>query len=158
MAAFYHAADSSESPDSVTQQGPWVDDIRIFKYITPGEVTVYGYFTYADEHDVMVPAPLAMAYLYDLASMGETVVAGPVYTDQSGYFQFPPVVNWNYSENHRLNLYVAWQARTLDSVTATHQVRNLAGNLYQYYSDVVANASDGSVNINGPVPSDMPER
>lgn len=145
------------SDSSVTYQGPWVDDIRIFKY-TPGEVTVYGYFTYPDENNATVPAPLAMAYLYDQGSYGIELIAGPIYTDQNGYFQFPPVINWNYFENRRLNLYVVWEPRTIDSPSATHEVRNLAGTVYQFFSAIVVNAPDGAVNINGPVPITMPER
>ena len=144
---------------SVTYQGPWVDDIRILKYVnSPGQVTAYGYFTYANEYGTIVPAPLALTYLYDQGTMGiDTLVAGPIYTDQNGYFQFPPITNWNYNENRRLNLYVVWQARTFDSLTATHQVRNLAGNLYQYFGVPVMSVADGSVDLSGQIPGNYPD-
>ena len=137
------------SDSSVTYDGPWVDDVRIWKFV-PGEVTASGTFHYYDRQDSYVPARFTSALLYDADPGGVDDLLASTTTDGNGFFQFPPLLNWDSDDSsqdpfaRRLDLYVVWETDSNDG-PSRRKVTSLLGTLSQWGSGVHTNASDGAV-------------
>ncbi len=148
---------------SVGGLGPYLDDIRIFKYLGPGQISVHGVFSYTDERNQIVPGTNVMAYLYDKSLLDDGDVYyldGPVYTSSSdGSFSFQAVTNWNSTENRPLNPYVIFSAYVRNSTTSTNQVLDGNSNNYLFKTDPYYNAPDGSIDLSKTVagPATTPE-
>jgi len=160
------------SDDTVTKDGPWVDDITIWKYI-PGRVTVRGSFYYYDRDDQVVPARFTRVYLYDYDDDGNpgldpTIpdtnddLLGVVTTDRNGRLQIPDIRNWDADDSgtntttRRLDLYVILETDVQDSQTARRRVTNFGGWAYRWITaDIRTNVSDGYVDFYGyTIPND----
>jgi hypothetical protein len=148
------------SDESVTYDGPWVDSIRVWKFV-PGQISAQGAFTYFDRNNISRPARFMKVYLYDDDTSSPDDLIAITNTDTNGYFSFSPVRNWDVDESNsntstgRLDLYVIWQAFYDDSATSTHQVTDANGVLYNWYSNVAANAGDGTINFSSFIPGDQ---
>jgi hypothetical protein len=141
---------------SVTYQGSWVDDIRIWKYV-PGQITVTGSFHYFDRNDFYLPARLVKVYLYDQDVDGtDDLVAGPVTTQADGSFQFPTIRNWDVDDSdpdQRLDLYVVWETDSTDTANAQRRVTNFGDWAYKWRSETRSNISDGSAQFHYDIPN-----
>ncbi len=136
---------------SVTYQGPWVDDIEIWKY-APSYVTAQGTFSYYDrDGTTLLPARFMTVYLYDSNPGGvDELLATTIAT--SGYFQFTPIMNWEADGTNR-DLYVVWETTANDGPTGTlRRVLDLGNQPYRYYSFVYMNAPDGTVDFSSFLP------
>ncbi len=115
------------SDSTVTRDGPWVDDITIWKYI-PGQVTARGSFHHYNRNDQWVPARFTKVYLYDddgnPGPDGSDDLLAVTTTDGNGEFQFPALRNWDVDDSssstygRRLDLYVVWETDVWDSQVA----------------------------------------
>ncbi len=139
---------------SVTYQGPWVDDISIFKYI-PGEVTAYGWVDYFDRNDARSDVRYATVHLYD-QSTNATDLLVTLNTQQDGYFQFPALRNWEWWDpgdpNHMLDLYIVVEAIYNDSGSSVHQVTYFSGDTYKWRRPTSGNVPDGIVDLSYDIP------
>jgi hypothetical protein len=145
---------------SVTYQGPWVDDIRVWKYV-PGQVTVQGYIHYYDRTGARVPVQYATIHLWDANSNGvDYELAYPTTTDQYGRFEFPTTRNWEYWDSgdpdHALDLYIVVEAIYNDSGSSTHRVTNIPGDTYQWRRGTSNNVPDGIVDLSYDIPNNDP--
>jgi hypothetical protein len=115
------------SNGSVTYQGPWLDDIKLWKFV-PGQVTVQGSLTYADRAGHSQLARLMKAYLYDADPGGTDDRLAETTTLGDGTFAFPAIRNWDIdnpdptSTTGRIDLYVAWETEYDDGATARRRV------------------------------------
>jgi len=152
------------SNSSVTRDGPWVDDITIWKYI-PGQVTARGSFYYYDRNNQVVPARFTKVYLYDddgdPGPDGSDDVLAEITTDGNGQFQFPALRNWDVDDSstnpavRRLDLYVIWETDAWDSQTARRRVTTFGNGAYRWRTgDIRTNASDGYADFYGYTISD----
>ena len=151
------------SDSSLQYKGPWVDDIVIRKYV-PGQVTAQGVFSYTDRDGVTLrSARFTKVYLYDWDADGNhDLLAGPIVTDGNGFFQFPPVANWDTDDsdpdpnNRRLDLFVIWETDVDDSATARRRVTNFNNQVYRWYSFTSTNSSGGIVDFSSFLPAGFP--
>jgi len=60
---------------------------------SPGTITVCGYWYYEDPNGNYVPIKNALVILYDDDPLGVTTELARTYTDDSGYYEFPPIEN-----------------------------------------------------------------
>ncbi len=144
---------------SFTAQGPWVDDIEIWKY-APSYVTVQGAFYYADrDGQTTPPARFMTAYLYDSNPGGVDELLATTTTNSNGYFQFPPVLNWEANGSNR-DLYVVWETAYNDPnnsyVNPTRRMTDFGNNSYRYFSFVYTDAPDGTVDFSSVLPAGFP--
>jgi hypothetical protein len=145
---------------SVTYQGPWVDDIRVWKYV-PGQVTVQGYVHYYDRTGTRVPAQYATIHLWDANTNGvDYELTYPITTTQNGFFQFPTTRNWEYWDSgdpdHALDLYIVVEATYNDSGSSTHRVTYFSGDTHKWRRGTSNNVPDGIVNLNYDIPLNDP--
>ncbi|MBI4789943.1 MAG: hypothetical protein HY782_23160 [Chloroflexi bacterium] len=120
-----------------TYQGPWVDDVYVWKFI-PGQITVQGTFSYFErDNTTLQPARLLTAYLYDSNPSGIDELVATTTTSSNGYFQFPSVRNWE-DDNTTRDLYVTWETAYNDSggtyANPTRRVTDFGNNAYRYDS------------------------
>jgi hypothetical protein len=140
------------SDGSVTRDGPYVDDIVIWKYV-PGQVVARGTFAYADRAGQSQPARFMKVYLYDADPGGTDDLLAQTTTDTNGYFEFPAIRNWDTdvtgqtSATGRLDLYVVWETDFNDSASARRRVTNFNDGTYRYYSATQTDASDGTADF-----------
>jgi hypothetical protein len=153
------------SDASVTRDGPYVDDVYIWKYV-PGEVEVRGSFAYADRAGQSQPARYMKVYLYDADPGGTDDLLAETIVGSTGTFVFLPLRNWDVdggigqtSTTGRLDLYVVWETDFNDSASARRRVTNFSDGTYRYYSAVQADASDGTADfLNYFVPPNDPQQ
>ncbi len=144
---------------SVTAQGPWVDDIELWKYV-PTYVTAKGTFSYYDrDGTTLKPARFMTAYLYDSNPGGVDELLATTATNASGYFQFPPIMNWEANGSNR-DLYVVWETAYNDPsnsyVNPTRRVTDFGNNAYRYYSFVCTDCPDGIADFSSYLPTNFP--
>ncbi|OGO28847.1 MAG: hypothetical protein A2Z16_11150 [Chloroflexi bacterium RBG_16_54_18] len=73
------------SDSSNVDDGAFVDDIYLWKYVPPGPLEVHGYWYYLDKNLVDQPVPYGRVELYDVDPSGDTLLA-TTYTDPYGYY------------------------------------------------------------------------
>lgn len=148
------------SDNIVTRQGPWIDDISIWKFV-PGEVTVQGSLHYYDRDDLYTPARSMKVYLYDDDGdpgfdESDDLLMTTVTSDQ-GIFQFSPQLNWDQDDtsatptDRNLDLYVIWET---DDPTSGQRVTNFNDWAYKFNSVTQVDVADGTANFNYFVPND----
>lgn len=103
---------------SVQYEGPWVDDITISKE-APGYVNVYGTLTYKGRDNLSKPAANTLVKLMEDDPSGIDDVLGGTFTNDAGYYSFPPVLNWDSdgdadTSNRNLDLYVVFESSNAD--------------------------------------------
>ncbi len=133
-----------------TYQGPWVDDISIWKNV-PGQVTGLGSTYYYNRNNVRVPTRYATVHLFDHNTNGSDYELATAYTDQNGYFQFPTIRNWEYWDSgdpdHTLDLYIKIEAFYYDSGSTFHRVTYFSGDTYKWAGQINANVPDGNLDL-----------
>lgn len=147
------------SDSTVTYDGPYVDDIYLWKYV-PGEVSVRGSFAYTDRAGQSQPARYMKAYLYDADPGGTDDLLAETIVGSTGTFVFPTIRNWDVdggigqtSTTGRLDLYVVWGTDYVDSTTARRRVTRFNDQVYQWNSGVAqVDIPDGEANFNYFVP------
>lgn len=134
------------SNSSVTRDGPWVDDITIWKYV-PGQVTAYGRFYYYDRSGQLLPARYTRVYLYDADPSGGDDLLGSGTTDENGFWRIGPITNWDTDASGALDLYAVFETDVNDSDTARRRVTNFGGWAYKWRIPTKDNVSSGNVNL-----------
>ncbi len=139
------------SDSSVRYQGPWVDDISIFKLV-PGQVTAQGWANYYNRNDARSAARFATVHLFDHNTNGtDYELAYPTNTDQNGLFQFPSLRNWEYWDggdpNHMLDLYIAVEAAYTETTGTVNKATYISGDTYKWTRQRYDNVPDGTVDL-----------
>lgn len=143
---------------SVTYDGPWVDDICLWKFM-PGQVTARGSFHYYDRNNNWVPARFTRVYLYDEDPGGSDDLLTQTTTDANGFFQFLPVCDWDVDDSspspydRRLDLYVVWETSADDSPTSRRRVTNFGDWAYKWRSATRTDVSDEMVEFHNYIPA-----
>ncbi|MCD4738792.1 MAG: hypothetical protein K8R89_05990, partial [Anaerolineae bacterium] len=148
------------SDNIVTKQGPWVDDVYVWKFV-PGEVTVQGSLHYYDRDNQYTPARSMKVYLYDddgdPGSDGSDDLLTMTVNSAQGTFQFAPQLNWDEddtsatSTDRNLDLYVVWET---DDPASGQRVTNFDDRAYKFASPTQVDVADGTTNFNYYVPND----
>ncbi len=139
-----------------TGQGPWVDDIAVWKFV-PGEVTVQGSLYYYDRDDQYTPAHSMKVRLYDdddppgLDGNDDLLAITVVRAD--GTFQFSPRLNWDDDDtgNQVLDLYVTWET---DDPVSGQRVTNFEDLAYKFYSSTRTDVADETIDFNSYIPNE----
>jgi len=134
------------SNSSVTRDGPWVDDITIWKYV-PGQVTAYGRFYFYDRNGHLAPARYTRVYLYDADPSGGDDLLGLGATDGNGFWQIGPITNWDADASGALDLYAVFETDVNDSDTARRRVTNFGDWAYKWQIPTKENVATGSVDL-----------
>lgn len=134
------------SDGSVTKDGPWVDDITIWKYV-PGQVTAYGTFSYYDRNSQLSPARYTRVYLYDADPSGGDDLLGLGTTDENGFWQIGPITNWDTDASGALDLYAVFETDVNDSNTTRRRVTNFGGWAYKWQIPTKDNVASGNVDL-----------
>jgi hypothetical protein len=145
---------------AVTYDGPYVDDIYLWKYV-PGEVSVRGSFAYADRAGQSQPARYMKAYLYDADPGGADDLLDETIVGSTGTFVFLTLRNWDVdgganqtSTTGHLDLYIVWETEYLDSATARRRVTRFNDQAYQWNSGAPqTDIADGTADFNYQVPA-----
>jgi hypothetical protein len=146
------------SDGSVTRDGPYIDDVVVWKYV-PGQVVARGTFSFADRDGQTRPARFMKVYLYDADPGGTDDQLAQATTDVNGYFEFPALRNWDTdvsgqtSTTGRLDLYLLWETDYNDSATARRRVTRFNDQVYQWSSGAPqTDIPDGMTDFNYTVP------
>ncbi len=87
---FRFTSDSSNYDD-----GAFVDDIYLWKYVPPGPLEVHGYWYYRDKNLVDRPVPYGRVELYDVDPSGDTLAGDNLHRFRTGITQRPsPITTW----------------------------------------------------------------
>ncbi len=140
------------SDSSITRPGPWVDDIRVWKYVP---VTIQGSLHYYDRNGLLVPARYTRVHLYDADSSDADDLLGETTTDANGFWQFGPLRNWDDDDSDpdsRLDLYVTFETDVYDSGQARRRVTDYSGATHGWRTATYWNVAgqDGIVDV-GPL-------
>jgi len=136
------------SDSSITRDGPWIDDIAIWKYV-PGQVTAHGSFHYYDRDDNQVPARYTRVYLYDADSSGGDDLLGSTTTEADGSWEIGPLSNWDEDDPGFLDLYAVFETDVEDSAAAHRQATNFDSWAYKWQIPTQDNVADGTVDLGG---------
>ncbi|MBN2006569.1 MAG: hypothetical protein JXA21_24670 [Anaerolineae bacterium] len=147
------------SDANITRQGPWIDEIGIWKFV-PGEITAQGSLHFYDRVNSYEPAPALRVYLYE-----DDGVAGPdgkddllsaTRTNAQGGFTFTPQVNWDADANaepieqRALDLYVVWEA---NDPSSGQRITDFDDWGYQFRSETVTDAPAGALAFDYYIPN-----
>lgn len=130
----------------ITKEGPWVDDITIWKYVA-GQVTPQGWFYFYDRDDNQTPARHTRVHIYDADPGGEDDLLDSTTTDANGFWQVGPLDNWDDDDPGPLDLYAVFETDIEDSDTARRRVTNFGSWAYKWQIPTQDNVPDGMVDL-----------
>jgi len=137
------------SDSSITRPGPWVDDVRVWKYVP---VTIQGSLHYYDRNGLLVPARYTRVHLYDADSSDADDLLGETTTDANGFWRFGPLRNWDDDDSDpdsRLDLYFTFETDVYDSGQARRRVTDYSGATHGWRTATYWNVAgqDGIVDV-----------
>ncbi len=127
-----------------------LSDIQFIEKKSPGNIIVYGYWYYEDSNGVYQPIRNALVVLYDDDLLGTTELAR-TYTDDSGYYEFPPIVNDDGAFEDGYDIWVAVYCEN-----AIVKVTDGSPNAYWGRTDKIENVPDGYIDMGSWVMIDNP--
>ncbi len=155
------------SNGSSTWDGPWVDRVRVWKYV-PGQVTACGHFYYPDRDGQVWPAPHTRVRLYDADPGGTDDLLGEATANADGFWQIGPLRNWDDDDSstnpseRRLDLYAVFQTDVYDRAWGRWRTINYVGTPYGWWIPpgyYQYNVGDGTADLGAwMVPSDAADR
>ncbi len=132
---------------SITYDGPWVDNITLWKRFV-GDVTASGYLYYYDRNNNRVPARFTRVHLYDADPDGSDDLLGSTTTDANGQWSIGPILNRDDPDEFTLDLYAIFELGVADSPSSHRRVTNFGDWAYKWRTpNTYNNVADGTIDF-----------
>jgi hypothetical protein len=135
--AFYFYSDASNVDD-----GPFVDDVTLWKYVPPGPLTVSGYWQYTDKNGVAFPVRDGRVEFYDADASGGDDLLYTAYTSATNGYYSAIFTNNDLDENGGVDLYI--RTYTTDDFSANVRTGGTGNTIYFAQSPVENNLPNGT--------------